>query len=83
MSAEDDLLRRFIMQERGGKQKRKLNNVGSTLVTVLVGVGFLLILATMTIAISAGNLHMKQVEYGIISMRMNRFWMTCIMESGS
>lgn len=53
------------MQERGGKQKRKLNNVGSTLVTVLVGVGFLLILATMTIAISAGNLHMKQVEYAI------------------
>ena len=53
------------MQKRGRGQKNKLNNVGSTLVTVLVGVGFLLILATMTIAISAGNLHMKQVEYAI------------------
>ena len=53
------------MQERGRGQRNKLNNVGSTLVTVLVGVGFLLILATMTIAISAGNLHMKQVEYAI------------------
>lgn len=53
------------MQGKSRRWKKKLNNVGSTLVTVLVGVSFLLILATMTIAISAGNLHMKQVEYAI------------------
>lgn len=53
------------MWEKNIGRKNKLNNIGSTLVTVLVGVGFLLILATMTIAISAGNLHMKQVEYAI------------------
>lgn len=53
------------MQGKSRRWKKELNNVGSTLVTVLVGVSFLLILATMTIAISAGNLHMKQVEYTI------------------
>lgn len=50
------------MSKRSISQKRQLNNSGSTLITVLVGVGFLLILATMTIAISAANLHMKQIE---------------------
>lgn len=50
------------MAKRKISQKAQLNNSGSTLITVLVGVGFLLILATMTIAISAANLHMKQIE---------------------
>lgn len=50
------------MQRESKRGLAKLNNVGSTLVVVLVGVGFILVLATMTIAISAGNLHMKQVE---------------------
>lgn len=51
------------MREKSKKQKRKLNNGGSTLITVLVGVGFILILASIAISVSAANLHMKQVEY--------------------
>ncbi len=49
------------MQEKIRKV-RKLNNDGATLITVLVGVGFLLILASITLAVSAANLHMKQIE---------------------
>ena len=45
------------------KKRAKINNAGSTLITVLVGVGFLLILAVITITISTANLHMKQIEY--------------------
>lgn len=45
--------------------KKQLNNTGSTLVTILVGVGFLMILAFITISVSAANLHMKQVEYAM------------------
>lgn len=45
--------------------KEQLNNAGSTLITVLVGVSFLLVLAVITISVSAANLHMKQVEYAM------------------
>lgn len=45
--------------------KRQLNNAGSTLITVLVGVSFLVVLAVITISVSAANLHMKQVEYAM------------------
>lgn len=49
------------MQKRSQRVEKR-NNKGATLVTVLVGVGFLLILASITLAVSAANLHMKQIE---------------------
>lgn len=51
------------MRKRKDAWKKKLNNEGSTLITVLVGTGFLLVLAAIAISVSAANLHMKQIEY--------------------
>lgn len=50
-----------------GKRKKcrwkKLHNDGSTLITVLVAVAFLVVLATMIISVSSISLKMKQTEY--------------------
>lgn len=43
--------------------KKQLANKGSTLITVLVAVSFLVILGSIILAASASNLRMKQVEY--------------------
>lgn len=48
--------------KKASRQIRKLNNSGATLVTVLVGVGFLLILASILLSVSAASLNMKQIE---------------------
>lgn len=45
------------------KRKRQLNNDGSTLITVLVAVSFLVILASIIITVSSANVRMKQIEY--------------------
>ena len=45
------------------KRKKKLNNDGSTLITVLVAVSFLVILASIIITVSSANVRMKQIEY--------------------
>lgn len=45
------------------KQDRKLNNSGSTLIVVLVGVSFLTVIAAIIMTISSANLRMKQLEY--------------------
>lgn len=50
------------------KRKGKLNNGGSTLITVLVAVSFLVILASIIMTVSAANVRMKQIEY---SMKQN------------
>lgn len=47
------------------KRRRKLNNTGSTLITVLVAVSFLVILSSIIITISSANVRMKQVEYAM------------------
>ncbi len=39
------------------------NQTGSTLITVLVGVSFMVVLASVILAVSFANLHMKQIEY--------------------
>ena len=48
-----------------GKKRKKLNNGGSTLIVVLVAVSFLVILASIIITVSSGNLKMKQIEYAM------------------
>lgn len=47
------------------KKGRKLNNSGSTLITVLVAVSFLVILASIIMTVSAANVRMKQIEYAM------------------
>lgn len=42
-----------------------MNNAGSTLITVLVAVSFLVILASIIITVSSANVRMKQVEYAM------------------
>ncbi len=39
------------------------NQTGSTLITVMVGVSFMVVLASMIVAVCFANLHMKQIEY--------------------
>lgn len=54
------------MKENRKKHKSgmfQLCNDGYTLVIVLIGVSFLIILATIIMATSMGNLRMKQIEY--------------------
>ncbi len=51
---------------RKQNQKRKiilLDNSGSTFIVVMVAVGFLMVLATIILAVSTANVRMKQVEY--------------------
>ncbi len=45
------------------RNRKKLNNTGSTLIIVLVAVSFLVILAAIIISVSGANLRMKQLEY--------------------
>jgi len=47
------------------KKRRQLNNYGSTLIVVMVAVGFLVILASTILAVSSANLRMKQIEYAM------------------
>lgn len=47
------------------KKRKQLNNVGSTLIVVLVAVSFLVILASIIISVSSANLRMKQIEYAM------------------
>ena len=47
------------------KRRKKLNNDGSTLITVLVAVSFLVILASIIITVSSANVRMKQIEYAM------------------
>lgn len=52
------------IQKSDTKEKNKISgDAGSTLVTVLVGVSFLVILAVIIMSVSFANLRMKQVEY--------------------
>lgn len=48
---------------RTGLHQKK--NTGSTLITVLAAVSFLMILATMILSTSMANLQMKQMEYAV------------------
>lgn len=48
---------------RTGPHQKK--NTGSTLITVLAAVSFLMILATMILSTSMANLQMKQMEYAV------------------
>lgn len=52
-----------MQKKRKGLEWKKLHNNGSTLITVLVAVCFLVILATMIISVSSVSLKMKQTEY--------------------
>lgn len=52
-----------MQQKRTKYGWKKLHNDGSTLITVLVAVSFLVILATMIISVSSVSLKMKQTEY--------------------
>ena len=45
------------------RNRKELNNTGSSLIIVLVAVSFLIILAAIIISVSGANLRMKQLEY--------------------
>lgn len=46
-------------------RRKKFNNSGSTLIVVLVAVSFLVIVASIILAVSSANLKMKQMEYAM------------------
>ena len=50
-----------IVKEKSKGKYRK--NDGSTLITVLVGVSFMVVLASIILSVSFSNLKMKQLEY--------------------
>lgn len=53
------------MKSKRALRRKKFNNSGSTLIVVLVAVSFLVIVASIILAVSSANLKMKQMEYAM------------------
>lgn len=53
------------MKSKRALRRKKCNNSGSTLIVVLVAVSFLVIVASIILAVSSANLKMKQMEYAM------------------